>query len=162
MAEERCSRCYSIDIAVKRGHLRCVQESGWVIRNCTIVGLKEWAALEGHLEILKYLHQQNEKWHPNIAICAAGMGHIDCLEYVHENGCPITADVANRAAEWGHVECVKYVYENCGDWVSWTSTNLAAIKGSSKTLLEMRAYLESTEDSWRDGTCDIMLKPAKR
>jgi hypothetical protein len=53
---------------------------------------------------------------------AAYFGHLECLKYAHENGCPdffasqkrhplrSNIDTTTRAAEKGHLECLKYIY----------------------------------------------------
>ena len=44
--------------------------------------------------------------------CAAKNGHLDCLRYLHENGCPWNEDATWGAAENGHMDCLKYLHEN--------------------------------------------------
>jgi len=43
---------------------------------------------------------------------AAEGGHLDCLRYAHENGCPWGSETCEKAAEGGHVDCLNYALEN--------------------------------------------------
>ena len=47
---------------------------------------------------------------------AARGGHLECLKYLHENGCPWDEETCGRAAAFGHLECLKYLYENGCPW----------------------------------------------
>ena len=42
---------------------------------------------------------------------AAKNGHLECLKYAHENGCPWDQWTCRQAAENGHLECLKYLHE---------------------------------------------------
>ena len=39
-------------------------------------------------------------------------GHLECLKYAHENGCPWDRWTCERAAKNAHLECLKYAHEN--------------------------------------------------
>ena len=43
---------------------------------------------------------------------AAFNGHLECLKYAHENGCPWTEYTCSHAAKNGHLECLRYAHEN--------------------------------------------------
>jgi len=43
---------------------------------------------EGHLEVLKYLHENGCPWDEEGCVYASRNGHIEVLKYLHENGCP--------------------------------------------------------------------------
>ncbi len=43
---------------------------------------------------------------------AAGGGHLDCLKYAHENGCKWDKWTWYEAARKGQLECLKYALEN--------------------------------------------------
>ena len=47
-----------------------------------------YAAKNGHLECLKFLHEHDCAWDEETTICAARKGHIDCLKYARYHGCP--------------------------------------------------------------------------
>ena len=63
------------------------------------------AAKNGHLDCLKYLHENGCHW-------AARNGHLECLKYAHENRCPWTADTCEYASKNNHIECIKYAHEH--------------------------------------------------
>ena len=42
---------------------------------------------------------------------AAYNGHLECLKYAHENGCPWDEDLFEGCLN-GHLECLKYAREN--------------------------------------------------
>lgn len=46
---------------------------------------------------------------------AARGGHLDCLKYAHENGAHIMESTCFEAVMGGFVECLKYAYENIHD-----------------------------------------------
>jgi len=48
------------------------------------------AAYGGHLECLKYLHENGCPWDKRACASAAGGGHLECMKYLRENGCPKT------------------------------------------------------------------------
>ncbi len=43
---------------------------------------------------------------------AAEKGHLDCLRYAHENGCPWDEYTCRGAVENGRLDCLHYAYEN--------------------------------------------------
>ena len=43
---------------------------------------------------------------------AASNGHLDCLKYAHENGCPWYINTTVQAAYRGRLDCLKYAIEN--------------------------------------------------
>jgi len=71
-----------------------------------------YAALKGHLECLKYLHEQGCKWDEWTCIYAGYNGHLACLQYAHENGCEWDILTCVYAASNDHLKCLKYAYEN--------------------------------------------------
>ena len=74
------------------------------------------AAYSGHLDCLKYAHENGCPWDEWTCIYAAMNGHLDCLKYAHENGCPWTKDACHDTASNGHLDCLKYAHENGCPW----------------------------------------------
>jgi hypothetical protein len=72
----------------------------------------EEAAYGGHLECLKYLHENNYPWDWDTPYYAAMEGHLECLKYAHENRCPWNEHITEYASRKGHFECLKYAVEN--------------------------------------------------
>jgi hypothetical protein len=75
-----------------------------------------YAALNGHLECLKYLHTNGCPWNSNTCEAASFNGHLDCLIYAFENGCPWNSTTCEAAAINGHLDCLKYAHENGCKW----------------------------------------------
>jgi len=72
--------------------------------------------MSGHLECLKYAHEQGCPWDEETCEYAATNGDLECLKYAREHGCPWDDWTCMRAAEYGHLECLKYAHEQGCDW----------------------------------------------
>ena len=70
------------------------------------------AALGGHLDCLEYAHDNGCPWDQTTCYYAAGRGHLHCLEYAHYNGCPWDRSTCSEAARGGHLDCLKYAHDN--------------------------------------------------
>src|SRR3990167_11475523 len=66
------------------------------------------ASSGGHLECLKYAHENDCKWNRNTCSNASSGGHLECLKYAHENDCPWDIYTCSNASSGGHLECLKY------------------------------------------------------
>merc|ERR1711977_205804 len=80
------------------------------LRNCTA------AARGGHLELMKYLHEEGCPWGERTCQMAAKGGHLEMLKYAHEKGCPWNKKTCFSAAAGGHLEVLKYAHENGCPW----------------------------------------------
>ena len=95
-------------LAVKRGeikmlaHLRRATGCTWDKKTCA-------AAVErGHLEVLKYAHENGCPWDEETCEVAAREGHLEVLKYAHENGCPW-----DEMTWWGADSCCQpYLIEH--------------------------------------------------
>mgnify|MGYP001598206709 CR=1 FL=1 len=120
-------------------------------KDCCITTSTVLAASNGHLDCLKYAHEngcewdQEQKHYPPIfddfetgfitafktgfnfftryktaysCLAAAANGHLDCLKYAHENGCKLDKYTSLAAASNGHLDCLIYANENNenNDW----------------------------------------------
>jgi len=96
--------------------------------NCKYI-YTQIACENGHLDILKYLHENEySEWyeykccnyvrHLNIYVSsyAAENGHLNILKYLYENGCPWDGYTCASAAENGHLDALKYLHENGCPW----------------------------------------------
>ena len=54
----------------------------------------------------------------------AARGHLECLKYAHENGCPWDEETCSDAARRGHLECLKYLHEKGCPWDERTCSEL--------------------------------------
>ena len=70
------------------------------------------AALNGHLDCLKYAHEKGCRWDEKTCENAALNGHLECLQYAHDNGCPWDEKPCTYAELFGHKKCLGYVHEN--------------------------------------------------
>ena len=111
--EKQCEWDYvPINVAAEQGNLEMIKYC--VANECP---LDEWtcvrAARYGHLECLKYLHEEAKApWDSVTASWAAQNGHLHILEYLVER----KFDKYNeRACEYaamnGHFDCLKYLHE---------------------------------------------------
>ncbi|CAL6289702.1 unnamed protein product [Bathycoccus prasinos] len=71
------------------------------------------AASGGHLEVLKYLHEEAKApWASDTANCAAFNGHLHILEYLVERKYDkYSVWACANTAEKGHLDCLKYLRE---------------------------------------------------
>ena len=99
-------------IAAKYGNLEMLKYC--VANECPV---DEWtcanAAQSGHLECLKYLHQEAKApWDNNTATWAASNGHLHILEYLVERKYKkYYKDACTRAARCGRLDCLKFLHE---------------------------------------------------
>ena len=84
-----------------------------------------WASREGHLEVLKYAHENGCPWNSWTCSSAARRGHLEVLKYAHENGCPWDELTCSRAARGGHLNVLKHLHENGCPWDkhTWSSAH---------------------------------------
>ena len=73
--------------------------------SCTI------AASNGHLDCLKYAHENGCSWNAYTCKIASRNGYLNCLKYAHENGCEWNKHTY-KAALYRHQDCLKYAIEN--------------------------------------------------
>jgi hypothetical protein len=75
-----------------------------------------YAAWYGHLECLRYAHENGAPWDERTTSDAARNGHLDCLRYAHEHGAPWDERTTSYAARHGHLECLRYAYFRGCPW----------------------------------------------
>ena len=100
--------------AAKNGHLECLKYVHEEAKAPWDFWTAEWAAENGHLHILEYLveHKYDEY---NVMACyaAAANGQLDCLKYLHETAkAPWDDDAVRQAHEYDHLECLQYLLDN--------------------------------------------------
>jgi ankyrin repeat protein len=79
-----------------------------------------YAAENGYLEVVKYLHDDIKDISVNTSgynavKWASYYGHLEVVKYLHQNGADITAEnnfAVRLAAYRGHLEVVKYLHQN--------------------------------------------------
>jgi len=154
--EKKCEwyRC-TIDAAAEQGNLEMVKYC--VANECS---MNEWAcayaAKGGHLECLKYLHEEVKvPWDLSTAAYAAENGHLHILEYLVEHKYNEYDEWACAyAAENGHLDCLKYLHETAkAPWNSFAVRD--AHENNHPECLQYLLYNDCPlPDGWRyeDGT----------
>jgi hypothetical protein len=111
--EKKCgwSLC-TIEVAAEQGNLEMVK---YCIANKCPLDKQACAraAYNGHLEMLKYLHEEvKAPWGWTTASRAASNGHLHILEYLVERKYDeYCAWACEYAASSGHLDCLKYLHE---------------------------------------------------
>ncbi|ATZ81196.1 ankyrin repeat domain-containing protein [Bodo saltans virus] len=139
-------KCKDCTNAASKGHLECLK---YLHENDCPWDEEtcEYAASKGHLECLKYAHENGCPCDINTCLNAAYYGQLECLKYAHENGCPWNANTCLYAAQNGHLECLKYAHDNGCPWNKWTC-EIAAQNGH----LECLKYLHENGCHWSKDT----------
>ena len=112
---------WTIDVAAKQGNLEMVK---YCFPNQCIVNISvcAYAAENGHLECLKYLHEEVQvPWNSDTAARAAKNGHLHILEYLVERKYDRwLVESCRNAAENGHLDCLKFLHETAkAPWDMW-------------------------------------------
>ena len=111
---------------------KMIPSYAWDGRMCCEVAIRG-----GHLELLKWLKDEDGWNHPKAPACAAEGGHLEVLKWLRENGCPWRASTCTSAAKGGHFEMLKWLKEN-GCPLDQTTFDEAAGSGN----LEMLKWLK--------------------
>ena len=137
--EKKCEWDFrTINAAVLQGNLEIVKYC--VANECPI---DEWAcaraALNGHLECLKYLREEAKApWDSRTASWAAGGGYLHILEYLVERKYDeYDGDACQFAAREGHLDCLKYLHETAK--APWDSEAVRA--AHAKNQIDCVQYL---------------------
>ena len=111
--EKKCTwNSRTINAAAEQGNLEMVKYC--VANECPIdKNACAWAARCGHLEVLKYLHEEvKAPWESCTSSWAAKNGNLHILEYlVERNIDKYSTYVCCEAARYGHLDCLKYLHE---------------------------------------------------
>ena len=137
-------------LAFKNGSikfLKCLKQNGITLPKN--IAYCNTAAENGHLECLKFAHQNGCFWDKDTCKAAAGGGHLECLQYAHQNGCPWNQATCYYAAYGGHLECLQYAHQN-GCQLNELVCEYAAENGHLKCL----QYARQNGCPWDLETCD--------
>ena len=128
----------ALSLAAGNGHLEVVK---YLHETCH-VNKSDWAisnaSLNGHLEVVKYLHETVHAEVDEDAISnASANGHLDVVKYLYET---CHAYVDDEAIINGHLDVVKYLHETCHAKISPAAIITASLCGS----LDLVKYLVET------------------
>jgi len=103
--------------------LKWGEESGYEL--CNILDGKKIAdvALNGHLEVVKYLRNLGISWDEDTCSNAAENGHLELLKWCRVNQCPWNEHTCSRAVMKGHLELLKWARLNGCPWNEDTYCN---------------------------------------
>ena len=142
------------DIAELRRALECeVTDTPYASRDAHADQTCLRAAERGHLECLKYAHENGCPWDSRVFTVAAFEGHLDCLRYLDKNGCPWDQNTCAGAAKGGHLDCLKYLHENGCPW-----NTRACFAAAGVGSLDCLKYLHENGCPWNTKTCDVAAK----
>ena len=145
----------TINVAALQGNMEMVKYC--VANECPInemacVSVCACAASKGHLEMLKYLHEEAKApWDCETASFAARNGHLHILEYfVEREYDEFDESACSWAAEYGYLECLKYLHEVAEAPWDCETANWAASNGH----LHILEYLVEREyDEFNESAC---------
>ena len=101
-------------LAAKNGHLEILKYLHEEVKAPWDSWTADWAAERGHLHILEYLVERKyDQYSVYACTVAAENGHLDCLKYLHETAkAPWDSDAVRYAHKKNHTECVQYLLDN--------------------------------------------------
>ena len=76
----------------------------------------EWAAMRGHLEVLKWLRSEGCPWDEGACQGAASAGRLEVLKWLRSEGCPWNEGACLCAAAGGHLEVLKWLRSEGCPW----------------------------------------------
>lgn len=107
------------------------------------------AAQNGHLEVVKFLHEVRREACTAFAMdSAACNGFLDVVTFLHENrreGC--TKNALNGAAQFGHLSVVQFLVENRSEGDLDEALERAERKEHHEVMSYLRARLQIVKDS---------------
>jgi hypothetical protein len=100
--------------AAENGHLDCLKYLHETAKATWDSSTANGAAKNGHLHILEYLvEREYDEYSEKTVMVAAECGHLDCLKYLHETA---KAPWNYLAVFWAHannnLECLQYLLDN--------------------------------------------------
>ena len=78
----------------------------------------------------------------NSCYYAAKNGHLQCLRYAHENGCHWNERTFYEAAYYGSFECLKYLIAH--DWKTWKQLKPQILPRYGPTILKKHFFLNNS------------------
>ena len=100
---------YAMNWAAENGHLAVVEFLHGVGAPCTANAMG-WAAEHGHLAVVEFLHGIGAPYTADAMEWAAGNGHLAVVQFLHGVGAPYTHNAMNWAASHGHLAVVQFLH----------------------------------------------------
>ena len=131
-----------------KGHLECLKYLHEEAKAPWDCETANWAASNGHLHILEYLvEREYDEFNESACSCAAYNGHLNCLKYLHEEAkAPWGCDTASWAARNGHLHILEYLVEREYDEYDEYACAYAAENGHLNCLKYLREVAEAPWD----------------
>jgi hypothetical protein len=100
--------------AAKYGHLECLKYLHEEVNVPWNAHTSAWATLKGHLHILEYLVERKyDKFNKDVCKYAAMTGHLDCLKFLRETAkAPWSCYAVRDAHKYNQPECLQYLLDN--------------------------------------------------
>jgi hypothetical protein len=100
--------------AAEYGHLECLKYLHEEVKAPWNSYTAAWAAQKGHLHILEYLVERKyNKFNKDVCLYAAWYGHLDCLKFLRETAkAPWSSCAVRYAHEFNRSECLQYLLDN--------------------------------------------------
>jgi len=113
-----------------------------------------YASANGYLEILKWVKKYALPNNFLFCSCAAQFGHINAFKWLRENNCPWNECICSIASQFGHFEILKWARKNGCPWDKSVCEN-AVIIGH----LEMLCWIRENNCPWDEAKCiDLAIK----
>lgn len=95
-------------------YLVCIQDVTRMHASRTAANMSyiDCALEQGHLSIVKLLHQRGDQWGARATTSAVQGRNLECLRYVHAHHAKLQRDTFERAVSIGHLPCLEYLHEH--------------------------------------------------
>ena len=108
----------------------------------------EFIANTNNLELLKWIHQKNFRIHPNTCAIAALNNNLEMIQYAHENKCSWDTNTCANAALKNNIEILRYAHTNGCPWDAKTCAFAA-----QQNNFEILQYAHENGCPWDADTC---------
>jgi hypothetical protein len=106
------------------------------------------AARKGFTAVCEYLYAEQCPWSAQTCFCAAVDGHVDTLRWLHENGCPWNAaHTCEAAAAGGSIDVIEYVVQQ---GIVFTPELLTVMLNAAGNKLAAAQWLRQQGAEWPD------------